>query len=50
MQEFRITGVSKCLQIFPEVGNKDIFNEDAEPYSRVISSEIQVTDVQSTKF
>lgn len=49
MQEFRITGVLKCLQTFPEEDNKDIFNVFADPYSPVISSEIQATDVQSTK-
>lgn len=49
MQEFRITGVLKCLQTFPEVGNKDIFNAFTELYSQVISNKIQVRDVQSTK-
>lgn len=49
MQEFRISGVLKCLQIFPEADNKDIFNVFTDLYSPVISSEIQATDVQSTK-
>lgn len=49
MQEFRITSLLKCLQTFQEVGKKDIFNVFTEPYSQVISKEIQVTDVHSTK-
>lgn len=50
MQEFSITSALKYLKkTFPEVDNKDIFNVFAEPYSPVISSEIQVIDVQSIK-
>lgn len=50
MREFQITDATKCLQTFPEADNEDIFNEDTGPYSQVISSEIQVRDLQSTKY
>lgn len=50
MWEFQITDAIKCLQTFPEIDNKDIFNEGTEPYSQIISSEIQVIDLQSTKY